>query len=51
MEEYKIIKDSYKIIQTKLNQWRHDYKITIIHAECHDDVMTVLLKRERYDAE
>jgi hypothetical protein len=31
MEEYLIVEGTRTDIQTKLNQWRHDYSLKIIH--------------------
>ncbi len=48
MGEYKIIKGADSDCQKILNQWKHDYKLDIIHMcqYCHG-LLAILLIREK----
>ena len=49
-KEYILLCEDKKSIQTKLNQWRHLYKLDILGIDHLNDSITILLTREKIDA-
>lgn len=48
VEEYKIVTDDDKKIQTMLNQWRHEYDLEIISFEpLGPSVSKIIVKRTK----
>jgi len=52
MKEYKILCEDFDVAQRKLNQWRHQYHLEIIHLEVihnspNKHKIVILLTREK----
>ena len=47
--EFILLCEDRKSIQTKLNQWRHNYLLNIIAMSNLNDVITILVARKDFE--